>query len=152
MLFKNLIFFIVVQKSKVKSGLFTSLWFSIAQHSRDFLLIKSFINFFGSGFVVNYKKRSLCEFIITKINPIVEYIIPFFNKHPILRLKHFNFLYFKNAAYIIKNKEYLNKDRLGLEQVLWLKKELRYVMLRYSNKAINNHSVVNGTEKLDLKR
>lgn len=98
-------FFIAVQKSKTKSGISTSLRFSIAQHSRDFLLLKSFVNFFNGGYVMNYKKRLLCEFIITKIDLIIKHIIPFFDKYPILGSKHSNFLDFKKAAYIIKNKQ-----------------------------------------------
>jgi NADH:ubiquinone oxidoreductase subunit K len=141
--------FIAVQKSKTKSGLSTSLRFSIAQHSRDLLLLENFVNFFGGGFVMSYKKRSLCEFIITKIDHIVEHIIPFFDKHPILGSKYLNYLYFKSAAYIIKNKEHLNEDGLGLEQILELK---RRITSFYSNKAMNNHSVVKGSEKLDQKR
>lgn len=39
-------FFIAVQKSKTKSGLSVSLRFSIAQHSRDKLLLEKFIIFF----------------------------------------------------------------------------------------------------------
>lgn len=31
---------------------------------------------------MNYKKRLWCEFIITKIDHIVEHIIPFYDKHP----------------------------------------------------------------------
>jgi NADH-ubiquinone oxidoreductase chain 4L len=50
------------------------------------------------GFLVNYKKRLLCEFIIRKIDLIVEHIIPFFDKQPIQGSKHLNFLYFKSAA------------------------------------------------------
>ena len=50
-------FFIALQKSKTKSGLSTSLRFSIAQHSRDLLLLESFVNLFASDFVMNYKKR-----------------------------------------------------------------------------------------------
>lgn len=79
------------KKSKTKSGLSTSLRFSTAQHSRDLLLLESFVNLFGSGFVMNYKKRLVYEFIITKIDHIVEHIIPFFDKHPILGSKHLNF-------------------------------------------------------------
>ena len=84
-------FFIAVQKSKTNSGLSASLRFSIAQHSRDLLLLESFVIFFrpkrassapqacwGGGSVMNYKKRSVCEFIITKIDHIVEHIIPLF--------------------------------------------------------------------------
>lgn len=52
---------------------------------------------------MSYKKRSLCEFIIIKIDHIVEHIIHFF-LHPILGSKHLNYLDFKSAAYIIKNK------------------------------------------------
>ena len=70
---------------------------------------------------MNYKKRSVCEFIITKIDHIVEHIIPFFDKHHILGSKHSNFLYFKRASYIIKNKEHLNNDGLGLKEILQLK-------------------------------
>ncbi|CAG8962402.1 hypothetical protein HYFRA_00013633 [Hymenoscyphus fraxineus] len=79
------------KKSKTKSGLSVSLRFSIAQHSRDLLLLESFINFFGGGFVMNYKQRPVCEYTITKIDLIIENIIPFFDKHPILGSKHLNF-------------------------------------------------------------
>ena len=114
-------FFITVKKSKTNSGLSTSLRFSIAQHSRDLLLLESFVILFGAGSVMNYKKRSVCEFIITKIDHIVEHIIPFFDKHHILGSKHSNFLYFKRASYVIKNKEHLNNDGLGLKEILQLK-------------------------------
>lgn len=155
------------KKSKTKSGLSTSLRFSIAQHSRDLLLLESFVNFFGGGFVMNYKNRLLCEFIITKIialaphpsdqepqHNMVEHIISFFDKHPILGSRHLNFWDFKSAAYIIKNKEHLNEDGLGTlapaeEKTLQLKRRITSL---YSNKAMNNHSVVYGTEKSDQKR
>ena len=93
---------------------------------------------------MNYKKRLVCEFTIAKIDLIVGHIIPFFEKYPILGSKHLNFLDFKSAAHIIKNKEHLNQDGLGLEKVLQLK---RIITSLYSNKAINNHSVIDGTEK-----
>jgi hypothetical protein len=98
---------------------------------------------------MNYKKRLVCEYIVTKIDHIVEYIIPFFDKHPILGSKYLNFLDFKSAAYMIKNKEHLNKDGLGLEKILQLKRRITSL---YSNKAMNNHSVIYGIEKLDQKR
>jgi len=80
---------------------------------------------------VNSKNRAISEFIITKIDHIVEHIIPFFDKHPILGSKHLNFLDFKSAAYIIKNKEHLNEDGLGLKRILVrkLQKKKNYVTL-----------------------
>lgn len=74
---------------------------------------------------MNYKKRPLCEFVVTKIDLIVGYIIPFFDKHPILGSKHLNLLDLKTAAYIIKDKKHLNEDRRGLKQILQIKKILR---------------------------
>ena len=142
-------FFITVQKSKTKTGLATSLRFSIAQHSRDLLLLESFVHLFGGGFVVDYTKRSICEFVVAKIDLILNYVIPFFDKHPILGSKHLIYLDFKSAAYIIKNKEHLNEDKVGLNLVLQLKKRISSL---YSNKAINNHSVEEGTEILDPER
>jgi hypothetical protein len=117
-------FFIAVQKSKSKSGLTFTLRFSISQHSRDVLLLESLVNYFGCGYVAKYEKRSICEFIVTKIDHIVEYIIPFFEKYPIEGSKHLNYLKFKNAAYIIKNKEHLNPNRKGVLQLFSLKKNM----------------------------
>lgn len=142
-------FFIAVQKAKTNSGISTSLRFSIAQHSRDLLLLESFINLFGGGFVMNYTKlgsATICEFVVAKIDLILNYVIPFFEKHPILGSKHLIYLDFKSAAYIIKNKEHLNADKVGLNEVLQLKRRITSL---YSNKAINNHSVEEGTEIFD---
>jgi len=127
-------FFITVQKSKSKIGFTTSLRFSIAQHSRDLLLLESFAAFFNCGYVANYKNRLICEFIVTKIDHILEHIIPFFIKHPILGSKYLNSLDFNSAAEIIKNKEHLNSD--GLERILQLKNN---ITTQYKNKTINNH-------------
>jgi len=74
------------------------------------------VNFFGCGYVANYTNRPVCEFIVTKIDHIVKYIIPFFEKHPIEGSKYLNYLDFKSASLIIKNKEDLNEE--GLEQIL----------------------------------
>ena len=86
--------------------------------------MESLVNYFGCGYVAKYEKRSICEYIVTKTNHIVEHIIPFFDKHSVVGSKHLNYLNFKKAAIIIKNKEHLNPDRKGLEQLLVLKKNM----------------------------
>ena len=119
-------FITIAERQKSKIGFTTWLRFSIAQHSRDLLLLESFVVFFNCGHIANYKNRLICEFIVTKIDHILEYIIPFFIKHPILGSKYLNYLKFNSAAEIIKNKEHLNSN--GLERILQLKKN-----------TINNH-------------
>ena len=138
-------FFITVQKSKTKSGLGVWLRFSIGQHSRDLLLLESLMNFFGCGYVTKYKKRAVCEFIVTKIDHIILHIIPFFENYPIIGSKYFNYLDFKSAANIIKNKEYLNIDGKGLEQLLQLKIGTSLIN---TDKAINNHRDETGKEEI----
>jgi NADH:ubiquinone oxidoreductase subunit K len=127
-------FFITVQKSKTKSGIATSLRFSIAQDSRDISLLESFVDFFGCGYVAKYKNRLVCEFVVTKIDDIVNNIIPFFEKHKIIGSKHSNFLDFKSAALIIKNKDHLKQDGIGMNKLLLLKKNITDM-----NKGKNNH-------------
>lgn len=126
-------FFIAVNKSKTNRRIYTSLRFSIAQDLRDVSLLESFIDFFGCGYVVRYKNRSMGEFVVTKIEDIVNHIIPFFDKHTIRGSKHSNYLDFKSAALIIKNKEHLKEDGVGLNTILQLKDKMGI------NKAKNNH-------------
>lgn len=96
-------FFIAVQKSKTKSGLAVSLRFSVAQHSRDLLLLESLINFFNCGYIVNYEKRLLGEFVVAKIDHIIEHIIPFFEKHPaVWYRKSFKWDKLSNSGDILK--------------------------------------------------
>jgi hypothetical protein len=84
--------------------------------------------------VVKYNNRSVCEFIITKIDNIVNDIIPFFDKHNIRGSKYSNFLDFKSVALIIKNKEHLKEDGVALKNVIQLKQKITSL-----NKAKNNH-------------
>ena len=107
-------FFITISGTKVW------LRFSIAQDSRDILLLKSLVEFFNCGYVAQYKNRKVCEFIVTKINDINTYIIPFFDKYKIEGSKYKDYVNFKEAAILIKNKEHLTEK--GLNKIIELKK------------------------------
>jgi hypothetical protein len=73
------------------------------------------VDFFGCGYVAKYEKRAVCEYIVSKLDHIVEYIIPFLEKYPVVGSKYFSYLDFKSVANILKNKEHLNIDGKGLE-------------------------------------
>ena len=111
-------FFIVISGNKVW------LRFSIAQDSIDLWLLKNFIEIFNCGYVSrrSHKNRKVCEFVVTKINDIIMYIIPFFEKYPIKGTKYNDYIKFKEAAIIIKNKEHLTEK--GLNKVIDLKKSM----------------------------
>jgi len=107
-------FFITISGTKVW------LRFSISQDSRDILLLKSLVEFFNCGYVSQYQNRKVCEFIVTKINDINTYIIPFFDKYKIEGSKYRDYVNFKEAAILIKNKEHLTEK--GLNKIIELKK------------------------------
>ena len=67
----------------------------------------------------------------------------------ILGSKHLIYLDYKRAANIIKHKEHLNPNGVGLQRVLQLKNRITWL---YSEKVRNNHSAEEGTEKSDQKR
>lgn len=109
-------FFITISGTKVW------LRFSIAQDSRDLVLLKTLVEFFNCGYIAQYKNRKVCEFIVTKINDIIIYIIPFFDKYKLEGSKHNNYLKFKEGAILIKNKEHLNEK--GLTKIIEIKKSM----------------------------
>ena len=70
-----------MNKSKTTDSIYASLRFSIAQDLRDVALLESFVDFFKCGYVVRYEKRSIAEFVVTRINDIINHVIPLFEKH-----------------------------------------------------------------------
>jgi hypothetical protein len=83
------------------------------------------------------------EYIVTKIGHIVEDIIPFFEKYPVGGSKYFSYLDFKRVANIINNKEHLNPDAKGLEQILQIKNGSSLIN---KNKATNNRKDGSGKD------
>jgi len=83
------------------------------------LLLKNLVKFFNCGYIAQYKNRKVCEFIVTKINDIILYILPFFDKHRIEGSKYNDYLNFKKAAILIKSKEHLTEK--GLSKIIELK-------------------------------
>ena len=83
------------------------------------MLLKSLVEFFNCGYIAQYKNRKVCEFIVTKINDIILYIIPFFDKYKIQGSKCKDYINFKEAANLIKNKEHLSKQ--GFNKIIELK-------------------------------
>jgi hypothetical protein len=112
-------FFMAINKSKTKDNIYASLRFSIAQDLRNVDLLESFVDFFKCGYVVRYEKRSIAEFVVTRIDDIINHVIPFFEEYSIAGSKYSNYSSFKIAAFMVKNKEHLKDD--GLKEILLLK-------------------------------
>ena len=111
-------FIIKISKSRnSKLGVGVQLVFQITQHLRDEKLIKNFILYFGCGRLVKFDQK--VNFIVTKFSDIIEKIIPFFNKYPIVGVKALNYKDWCEVALIIKNKGHLTKS--GFYKILEIK-------------------------------
>lgn len=104
------------------SGKYVWLRFSIAQDYRDLLLLNEIANFLNCGYITKYKNREVCEYVVTKIDDIIKIISPLFDKFRIEGCKYNDYLKFKGAAFLIKNKEHLDKE--GLIKILELKNSM----------------------------
>jgi len=63
-------------KSKTKLGEAVQLEFSIGQHSRDELLLKTLVSYLGCGWYVSYK--DFVKFKVTKLGDLTDKVIPLF--------------------------------------------------------------------------
>lgn len=94
-----------------------SLTFALIQHSRDELLMKSLVDYFGFGKAYTYK--SYTEYKSRGLSDNFEKIIPFFTKHPIIGVKSLDFSDWCKVALLINNKSHLTKE--GFKEICQIK-------------------------------
>ena len=78
------------------------LWFNIAQHSREELLIKSLVEYLGCGIVYSYP--DVITFNIFSLSDLRNKLVPFFEKYPIKGVKALDYSDFKKIANLVQNK------------------------------------------------
>jgi len=111
-------FFVNILKSpthKLKEGV--QLEFSLTQHSRDELLMKSLIEFFNCGNV--QRSNGACKYRVGNLPAMAENIIPLFKNYLILGEKSKDFSDFCKVLEMIKVNKHLTKE--GLEQIRIIK-------------------------------
>lgn len=111
-------FFITAIKSKsYKTGYQIQLNFNIVQHSRDFLLIKSFVNYFNCGAV--YENTGHVTFVVKKLSDNQDKIISFFEKYPLQGFKLSDYNKFCRVAALMHKKAHLTAE--GIDEILKIK-------------------------------
>ena len=110
-----------MNSSTYKLGYQVGLRFQITQHSKDKLLMENIVNYFGCGYLS--VRNSIIDYRLTKFSDIVEKIIPFFDKYPVLGVKQKDFEDFKLVASIISDKKHLTEEGLLKIKEIKLAKE-----------------------------
>lgn len=98
--------------------------FHIAQHSKDLELMQLFIKFFSCGKVEVRSNTSTprCDYIVQDTSFLIDKIISHFYLYPLLNLKHQDFLCFREALLLIKEKKHLTRE--GLDKIKSLNLEM----------------------------
>ena len=118
-------FFVKISKSKThKLGISVNLNFIVVQNIRDAGLINSLILILGCGSITISEKSYIVRYTVTSLSDIVEHIIPFFDKYPILGEKSKDYEDFKKVSTLMINKEHLTPE--GLEKIKSIKSKMNF--------------------------
>ena len=99
--------------SRTKKGVW-SFTFKIDQSSYNLRLLYFIKSLLGVGSVsVTNSKDNCAEYRVRDINHIILFILPIFDKYPLLTSKHFNYILFKQAILIMSDST-LTKDQKDL--------------------------------------
>jgi hypothetical protein len=112
-------FYVLIPKSKAKTGFTVTLCLQITQHSRDAELVKGLIGYLGCGRYFYDSKGEGVDFLVTRLPDISEKIIPFFTKYPIEGVKAKDFADFCKVAEIMETKGHLTES--GLNEIRIIK-------------------------------
>nr|ADZ76450.1 LAGLIDADG homing endonuclease [Leptographium terebrantis] len=116
-------FFVSIYNSpKSKLGKAVQLVFKITQHIRDKILIESIVELLNCGRVEVRKSNEACDFTVTSIKEIENYIIPFFNEYPLIGQKLKNYEDFKLIFDMMKTKDHLTEE--GLSKIIEIKNKM----------------------------
>ena len=86
--------------------------------------MKLFIDFFNCGTIHQRSNPNTprCDYLVQNINDILEHIIPHFDTYPLVTKKHADYLLFKLAINLIKEKAHLNSE--GLRKLVAIRASL----------------------------
>ena len=107
----------IFQSQTNYTGFQVKLVFQITQHERDEKLMRSWIELLKCGKI--FKNREAFDFRVFKLSDILNIIIPFFKKYPILGMKALDFDDWCKVAELMKNKMHLTAE--GLEEIRKIK-------------------------------
>jgi hypothetical protein len=122
-------FHIGITKSKtMKLGYQILPEFSIVQHERDVNLLYAIRDYFNCGIVLlnrgknDYRHAPRWNYRVRAKKELLEIIIPFFDKYPLLTVKQKDFLLFKEVMEIIKQGDHLTLE--GINKIKLIKNSM----------------------------
>ena len=121
-------FFVKFREStSYKQGYQIMLIFQITQHIRDKVVLQNIVNYLNCGSYREVTKNNAGRFQVESFQNIIEKIIPFLDKYPLLGVKVKDYKDFKKAANLMKQGAHLTPE--GVKKL----KEIKLNMNRSRN-------------------
>lgn len=117
--------------------------FEINLHYKDLSILYSIRDFFGVGTVYSSPNRSLCVYRVSKIDDLINVIIPHFLNYPLLTHKYSDFVLWSKVVNIISVKDHLTTA--GFNTILTYYASINRGM---SNKVLSEFPNVVGVERV----
>ena len=105
--------------NKYKTGWRVEASFEITMHLKDLDLLKKVQKFFNVGGISISSSRLVASYKITKLNDLVNVIIPHFDKYPLQSAKSIDYQLWKNCVHFMSEGEHLTQT--GLEKIVSVK-------------------------------
>ena len=95
-------------RNKSKGSTYCEARISISLHKKDLETLKCIKAYFnGKGSIVKHGEDSL-QYVITSIDQLSTLVIPHFDNYPLISQKYADYLLFKKAVHLIRNKGHLS--------------------------------------------
>lgn len=113
----------ISKNNNLKTGWNVQLFFQINLHSKDLAILEKIQSFFGVGNIHTTHGPQSARFRVSSIKDLAV-VISHFDKFPLLTQKRADYELFKEAFYLIKNKDHLTKE--GLYKIVALRASLNW--------------------------
>ena len=108
----KVVFFINIRLNGAREKYIVAAVFCLVQHSIDIFLFQVLKQYLGYGRFVQESNNDVVRLRVEKFSDIDEKLIPFFNEYPLQSNKRLDYLDFKKACNIIKEKGHLTEKGL----------------------------------------
>ena len=109
------------KNSKYKNGYYVNPGFSIVLHEKDKLLLEKIQEFFGGIGTLKNRKGNFIQWRVFSIKDL-DKIIAHFDQYQLVTKKQVDYMLFKEALYLIKNKEHLTVE--GFKKIILLRADM----------------------------
>jgi len=110
----------IIESIRYTVGYTVQIRFRITQHIRDIALLALILSYLNCGTL--QFSRNTVDFSVTNYKDIINIIIPYFNKYPILGIKNKDFEDFCKVAKLMQGKAHLTEE--GIIQIRQIKAEM----------------------------